>query len=227
MQFLYYKIPSNFKTNREIFTFNRKINQQCSSIKFKLNFFLTLPHLNNTIWTGSTTTLLISRWPPNTTMTGYLTCTCRPTCTCHTSNVILALFGLNTVVVFDGYESSNSTKAVEQQRRASKGVPVCIDFLCDEQIKAISTQVSFLANATNKSQLIAMIFTKFQHHGMPLNRLKPWKLHKGAGDEFLLKFYCARTVQTPLQCYHPYIHRSSLSPSFKLEFLPPTRAAER
>ena len=31
-------------------------------------------------------------------------------------------FGLNTVVVFDGYESSNSTKAPEQQRRASKGV---------------------------------------------------------------------------------------------------------
>src|SRR6218665_2089124 len=79
-------------------------------------------------------------------------------------------FGLNTVVVFDGYESSNSTKVVEQQRRASKGVSR--DLLFNEQIKAISTQESFLANATNVSQLIAMILTKFQHYGMPMRCLK-------------------------------------------------------
>src|SRR6218665_1012642 len=50
-------------------------------------------------------------------------------------------FGFNTVVVFDGYESNNSTKAPEQQRRASKGVSR--DLLFDEQMKTISTQASF------------------------------------------------------------------------------------
>src|SRR6218665_4091488 len=73
-------------------------------------------------------------------------------------------FGFNTVVVFDGYESNNSTKAPEQQRQASKGVSR--DLLFDEQMKTISTQASFLANAANKSRLIAMIITKFQHHGI-------------------------------------------------------------
>src|SRR6218665_556607 len=73
-------------------------------------------------------------------------------------------FGLNTVVVFDGDESSNSTKAPEQQRRASKGVSR--DLLFDEQMKTVSTQASFLANVANKSRLIAMIITKFQQHGI-------------------------------------------------------------
>src|SRR6218665_146305 len=73
-------------------------------------------------------------------------------------------FGSNTVVVFDGYKRSNSTKAPEQQRRASKGVSR--DLLFDEQMKTVSTQAFFLANAANKSRLIAMIITKFQHHGI-------------------------------------------------------------
>src|SRR6218665_945276 len=50
-------------------------------------------------------------------------------------------FGLNTVVIFVGYESSNSTKVVEQQRRAWKSISR--DLLFDEQIKAIFTQASF------------------------------------------------------------------------------------
>lgn len=33
-------------------------------------------------------------------------------------------------------------------------------------MKTVSTQASFLANAANKSRLIAMIITKFQHHGI-------------------------------------------------------------
>src|SRR6218665_2542851 len=74
-------------------------------------------------------------------------------------------FGSNTVVVFDGYKRSNSTKAPEQQRRASKGVSRDL-LLFDEQMKTVSTQASFLANAANKSRLIAMIITKFQHHGI-------------------------------------------------------------
>src|SRR6218665_2477308 len=73
-------------------------------------------------------------------------------------------FGSNTVVVFDGYERSNSTKAPEQQRRASKSVSR--DLLFDEKMKTVSTQASFLVNAANKSRLIAMIITKFQHHGI-------------------------------------------------------------
>src|SRR6218665_604000 len=97
-------------------------------------------------------------------MTRYLT----RTCTCH--RYVQRHFGLNTVVVFDGYESSNSTKVVEQQRRASKGVSR--DLLFNEQIKAVSTQESLLANAKNVSQLIAMILTKFQHYGMPMRCLK-------------------------------------------------------
>src|SRR6218665_2166298 len=73
-------------------------------------------------------------------------------------------FELNTLVVFDGYESSNSTKAPEQQRRASKRISR--DLLVDERIKDVSTLASFVANAANKSRLIAMIIMKFQHHGI-------------------------------------------------------------
>jgi len=148
-------------------------------------------------------------------------------------------FGLNTVVVFEGYESSNSTKVVEQQRRASKGVSS--DLLFTEQIKAVSTQASFLANATNKSQLIAMFFTKFQHYRMSLRCLKimvpsSTKDVTRAGVEFLLKLYGVRIVQTldKHRCtmhmpppFHDSIRRSSLSYSFHLEFMPPTRAAAR
>src|SRR6218665_3217659 len=253
-------------------------------------------------------------------------------------------FGLNTVVVFDGYESSNSTKAPEQQRRASKGVSR--DLLFDEQMKTVSTQASFLANAANKSRLIAMIITKFQHHGISTRQadadadsliastgltlaksekkpvviigtdtdllvilvsqatsemnvhfcgtnppivhdiqaiqkaighiqtylmtldaitgcdttsalfshgqkkafllaqtdsidvLEVFENHGSfkedvtrAGEEFLLKLYGARTVQTldkhRYTCYNRSIRRSSLSSSFKLESLPPTSAAAR
>ena len=107
-------------------------------------------------------------------------------------------FGLNTVLVFDGYESTTLTKVVEQQRPASKGVSR--DLLLDhERIKAVSTQASFLANATNKSQLIATILTKFQHHEMSLrceNHGSPTKNFTRAGEEFIFKLYGVGIVQT-------------------------------
>jgi len=52
-----------------------------------------------------------------------------------------------------------------------------------------------------------------------------------SGEEFLLKLYGARTVQTldkhRYTCYNRSIRRSFLSSSFKLESLPPTSAAAR
>src|SRR6218665_82880 len=38
------------------------------------------------------------------------------------------------------------------------------------EICYLMTQASFLANATNKSRLIAMIITKFQHHGISIRQ---------------------------------------------------------
>ena len=75
-------------------------------------------------------------------------------------------FGLETIVVFDGYDSKNSTKVAEQQRRASKAV--YRDILFDEDI----TIISFLANGSNKSRLIEMIHKEFAHEGMSSNQAK-------------------------------------------------------
>src|SRR6218665_1293039 len=110
---------------------------------------------------------------------------------------------------------------IRRKRRASKGVST--DLLIDERINAVSTLAFFLANATNKSQLIAVILSKCQHHGMSFRCLKIM--------EFLLKLYGLRIVQTRdkhrYTCYHRSIRRFSLSYSFQLEFLQPTRTAAR
>ena len=52
-------------------------------------------------------------WPPNAAY--------RQVCQSYVS-YIRQHFGLETIVVFDGYDSKNSTKVVGQQRRASKAV---------------------------------------------------------------------------------------------------------
>ena len=71
-------------------------------------------------------------------------------------------FGLDAVVVFDGYDSNESTKITEQLRRASQVVSREIIF--NEETKIVTTQASFLANGANKSKLIKMIRKKFEHH---------------------------------------------------------------
>lgn len=71
-------------------------------------------------------------------------------------------FGLDSVVVFDGYDSKDSMKIAEQQRRSSKAVSR--ELLFDEEMKTVTTQTSFLANRANKLRLIKMIRRKFEYH---------------------------------------------------------------
>lgn len=92
-------------------------------------------------------------WPPNSTY--------GEVCQAYVS-FIQNHFGVDTLVVFDGYDSKNSTKIAEQQRRSSKAV--CRELLFDEEMKTVTTQASFLANRANKSRLIRMIRRKFEHH---------------------------------------------------------------
>ena len=82
----------------------------------------------------------------------------------------------------------------------------------------VSTQASFLANATNKSQLIAMIRTKFQHHGMSLRCLKIMEAPQRTLLVLERNSSSSLIVQTLdkhcYTCYHRSIRRSLLSYSF-------------
>lgn len=73
-------------------------------------------------------------------------------------------FGLDTVVVSDGYDSKNSTKVAQQQQRTPK--VVSRDFLFDREMKTLTTQSSFLGSGANKSRVIEMICREFQHQGI-------------------------------------------------------------
>jgi len=84
-------------------------------------------------------------------------------CECYVSYV-RNNFSLDTVVVFDGYESKNSTKVAEQLRRASKAVSR--DLIFDGETKTVTTQTSFFANRANKSRLIEMVRKQFEQNGI-------------------------------------------------------------
>ena len=69
-------------------------------------------------------------------------------------------FVLNTLFVFDGYMSKQSTKEeVKQKKRAS--LAVSRDILFDENMETMTTQDVFLANGLNKMRLTAVLSNKF------------------------------------------------------------------
>ena len=71
-------------------------------------------------------------------------------------------YGYQSVVVFDGYSSSASTKAAEQQSRATRSISADILFECD--MKTTTTQKAFLANSKNMARLIDMLTTELQRN---------------------------------------------------------------
>ena len=77
-------------------------------------------------------------------------------------------FGLDTLVVFDGYLSKHSTKEAEQNRRASRAVSR--DILFDENMETMTTQAAFLANGLNKMRLITMLSNKFFLSGIQVQK---------------------------------------------------------
>ena len=73
-------------------------------------------------------------------------------------------YGGQSVVVFDGYGSSASTKAAEQQCCASQSISAEILFECD--MTTTTTQRASLANSKNKARLIDKLSTELQHAGV-------------------------------------------------------------
>ena len=66
--------------------------------------------------------------------------------------------------MFDGCDSSASTKPADQQRRATQSISADILFECD--MKTTITQKAFLANSKNKARLIDKLRTELQHAGV-------------------------------------------------------------
>ena len=73
-------------------------------------------------------------------------------------------YGGQSVVVFDGYGRSASTKAAERQGRAIQSISAAILFECD--MKTTTTQKSFLANSKSKARLIDKLTTELQRFSM-------------------------------------------------------------
>ena len=73
-------------------------------------------------------------------------------------------YGGQSNVVFDGYGRSASTKAAEQQRRATQSISADILFECD--MKTTTTQKTFLANSKNEARLIDKLTTELRRAGV-------------------------------------------------------------
>ena len=73
-------------------------------------------------------------------------------------------YGDQSNVVFDGYGRSASTKAAEQQRRATQSISADIMFECD--MKTTTTQKTVFANSTNVARLIDKLTTDLRRAGV-------------------------------------------------------------
>lgn len=61
---------------------------------------------------------------------------------------ILKHYGAQSIVMFDGYGSTTSTKVAEQRRRAQK--QTSSDIVFEDNMPTTTTQAVFLSNSTNK-----------------------------------------------------------------------------
>jgi hypothetical protein len=75
------------------------------------------------------------------------------------TSFVLRHFG-NALVVFDGYETTLSTKTTERNRRMAKGIPR--EILFDGTMTMTVSQESFLANRNYKSRLIGLLRDLFK-----------------------------------------------------------------
>ena len=73
-------------------------------------------------------------------------------------------YGGQSNVVFDGYARFASTKAAEQQRRATQSISADIMFECD--MKTTTIQKTFLANSKNEDRLIDKLTTDLRRAGV-------------------------------------------------------------
>ena len=95
-------------------------------------------------------------------------------------------------VVFDGYGKSASTKAAEQQRRATQSISADTLFECD--MKTTTTQKAFLVNSKNKARLIVKLKTELQYAGVIV------KQDHADGDHLIVLtgLTLAQTERTPV-----------------------------
>ena len=84
----------------------------------------------------------------------------------------------HVTVVFDGYDSSNSTKGFEQRRRAAQATSGGILFELD--MKANTPKKFFLANSKNKSRLISRLMAELDEVGISC------KQHKADADHLIV-----------------------------------------
>ena len=73
-------------------------------------------------------------------------------------------YGGQSVVVYDGYGSSLSDKAAEQQRRDTQSISADILFECD--MKTTITHKAFLANGKNKGRLMGKLIIELPRAGV-------------------------------------------------------------
>ena len=74
------------------------------------------------------------------------------------TSYVLKHFCTGATVVFDGYDSTTSTKAAEQKRRPQRCSSCNIIF--DENMPTTTTQAAFLTNSNNKSRFVLMLCEK-------------------------------------------------------------------
>ena len=77
---------------------------------------------------------------------------------------IVQHYGCQSDGVFDGYCRSASTKAAEQQGRATQSIYADILFEC--YMKTTTTQKTFLANSKKMARLIDKLTTELQRFGV-------------------------------------------------------------
>ena len=77
---------------------------------------------------------------------------------------VLEHYGMQTIIVFDGYGNVTSTKVAEQQRRAQQNTSA--DIIFELEMKVTTRKKTFLGNATNKDRLIKKLMLKFEAKGM-------------------------------------------------------------
>jgi len=95
-------------------------------------------------------------------------------------------YGTSVEIVFDGYSNGPSPKDHEHERRAKK---TAAEVQVDESKPVFGSQEAFLANATNKSQFIALLGNRLSASGLPVQY--------AAGDADTLIVSCA--LQTARQ----------------------------
>ena len=105
---------------------------------------------------------------------------------------IVQHYGGQSDSVFDGYCRSVSTKAAEQQGRATQSISADILFEC--YMKTTTTQKSFLANSKKKARLIDKLTTELQRLVCYLTSLAPRKTSPSSPRGQQHVFGCGNTL---------------------------------